>query len=114
MNKYLDLDKYHAIAMKFLENIYPGGIEAAWKEFKERYPATIPDGNGGFTKLSDDLLFDEFLIDAIQRQNEQDWTLDSLIKELRVDRKDIMYKEYIEESKKIAQKIANGIYEIKC
>jgi hypothetical protein len=29
MNKYLDLDKYHAIAMKFLENIYPGGIEAA-------------------------------------------------------------------------------------
>jgi hypothetical protein len=71
MNKAIDLDKYHAIAMKFLENIYPGGIEEAWKEFKSRYPATVPDGNGGFVKLSDDLLFDEFLIDAVQRQSKQ-------------------------------------------
>jgi hypothetical protein len=72
MNKAIDLDKYHEIAMKFLEKIYPGGIEKAWKEFKSRYPATILNENGEFVKLSDDLLFDEFLIDAVQRQSEQD------------------------------------------
>jgi hypothetical protein len=61
------------------------------------------------------LLFDEFLIDAVQRQSKQKWTLDSLIKELRVDRKqNEMYKDYVNASKLISQKIANGVYEIKC
>lgn len=115
MNKAINLDKYHEIAMEFLENIYPGKLKTAWDEFKSRYPATIPDGNGGFVKLSDDLLFDEFLIDAVQRQSKQNWTLDSLIEKLRVDRKqNEMYKDYVNASKLISQKIANGIYEIKC
>ena len=124
MNKVINMNEYRDVAIKFLQNIYSSTDEKGnvvtnlpekWEEFKKNYPATIPDGLGGFTKLSDDLLFDEFLIYSIQTQGMQNWSLNHLIDDLRLNpTQNAMYRDYVKQSKNISQKIADNIYEIKC
>ena len=82
--------------------------------FKTKYPKTA---NGGYDSLTDDFLFDEFLIDSIMKEQETDANINSLIEQLRkgVDRNDIAsYQLRLKSMSIISQKIKSGEFELKC
>lgn len=116
INKQLNIDRYHEIANMFLQHVYPNIFAQKWNEFKESYPATIwNDETGQFEKLTDDLLFDEFLIDAISKQDVQDWNLNEFVQELIIHSDDhAMYEKKVYATQTISKLIESGELEIKC
>jgi hypothetical protein len=61
------------------------------------------------------LLFDEFLIDAISKQDIQDWNLDRFVQELIIHSDDhAMYEKKVHASQTISKLIESGELEIKC
>lgn len=113
MNKYIDIDHYHEVANEFLQAVHEGDINVAWDNFKKRYAKT------GLV-LSDDLLFDEFLIDAIDNQTtQQNVNLSNFVQSLLIEKpsNSTMYKKHMDAYKIISSEIAkgkSGKYEIKC
>ena len=116
MNKQVNIDRYHEIANSFLQGVYPDIFAEKWNDFKESYPATVwNEETGQFEKLTDDLLFDEFLIDAISKQDIQDWNLDRFVQELIIHSDDhAMYEKKVHASQTISKLIESGELEIKC
>ena len=117
MNKLVNINNYHDVANNFLKQIYDDDatkVNTAWNNFKTKYPKTA---NGGYDSLTDDFLFDEFLIDSIMKEQETDANINSLIEQLRkgVDRNDIAsYQLRLKSMSIISQKIKSGEFELKC
>lgn len=117
MNKLVDIDKYHNVANSFLKQIYGDDadkINAAWNQFKEQYPKTA---NGGYDSLTDDFLFDEFLINSIMKMEQSDVNINNLVSELRKDMKkhDIAsYQLRLRSMSIISQKIKSGEFKLNC
>ena len=116
--KSKNYDEYIRIANAFLQKAYENGYEDTWENFKAKYPATVRGADGKMEKLSDDLLFDEFVIDAISKQTQYDWNLNGLVRELKSIKSSVEetigYKTYLKASKVISERVAKGEYEIKC
>lgn len=114
IGRTVNYDKYRLIANSFLNAIYGGEYKNKWEKFKQNYPATVRDENGNLVQITEDLLFDEFLVDAVSKQKAQDWNLNDLIHALRRHTKTAAYTEHLNASRIISEKIASGEYEIKC
>lgn len=116
--KSKNYDAYVKIANKFLKHAYEDKYKTAWDEFKKEYPATVRNESGELVQISDDLLFDEFVIDAVSKQTDRKWNLNGFVRELKavessVD-ETIGYKTYLKASNVISERVAKGEYEIKC
>jgi hypothetical protein len=114
IGKTVNYDQYRRIANEFLNAIYGDEYKSKWEKFKQNYPATVRDENGNLVQITEDLLFDEFLVDAVSKQKAQDWNLNDLIHALRRHTKTAAYTEHLNASRIISEKIASGEYEIKC
>ena len=112
--KAKDYTEYRTIANAFLNGVYEDNYLTKWNEFKEKYPKTVRNEKGELVQLSEDLLFDEFLIDALSKQTHQTWNLNTLVQALRPKDNTLEYKTYLNASKIISEKIESGEYEIKC
>lgn len=112
--KAKDYTEYRTIANAFLNGVYEDNYLTKWNEFKEKYPKTVRNEKGELVQLSEDLLFDEFLIDALSKQTHQTWNLNTLVQTLRPKDNTLEYKTYLDASKIISEKIESGEYEIKC
>jgi hypothetical protein len=65
-------------------------------------------------QLTEDMLFDEFLINAISNQTNHKWNLNALINALRPYAKTKRPEHAIRAAKLISDRIADGTYQIKC